>query len=133
MLAAPRTIALLATLAGLVACSVAAPGGGTSPMPPSLPPTGTLETAVAAAKADAAGRSGVAPEAIAVDLAQAVTWRDGSLGCPQPGVMYTMALVPGWRVVLRAGGSRLDYHLSRRGQIVLCPAGRSQDPLAADR
>jgi hypothetical protein len=34
MLAAPRTIALLATLAGLVACSVAAPGGGTSPMPP---------------------------------------------------------------------------------------------------
>ena len=125
-----RTIALLATLSGLVACSVAAPGGGAA-SPPG--PTETLESAVAAAKADAARRSGVAAEAIAVELAQAVTWRDGSLGCPQPDMMYTMALVPGWRVVLRAGAGRFDYHLSRRGALVLCPAGRSQDPPAADR
>jgi len=121
---------LLATLSGLGACSVAAPGGGAAPAPPR---TETLEAAVAAARADAAKRSGMAPEAIPVELAQAVTWRDGSLGCPQPDMVYTMALVPGWRVILRAGAGRLDYHLSRRGTLVLCPAGRSQDPLAADR
>lgn len=121
---------MLATLCGLGGCSVAALGGGAAPQPAR---TETLESAVAAAKADATKRSGFAPEAIAVASAQAVTWRDGSLGCPQPGVMYTMALVPGWRVVLRAGGISYDYHLSQRGALVLCPAGRARDPVANER
>jgi hypothetical protein len=38
-----------------------------------------------------------------------ITWDDGSLGCPKPG-MYTRALVDGFRAVLRAAGGELAYH-----------------------
>jgi hypothetical protein len=48
-----------------------------------------------------------------------VTWRDGSLGCPEPGMNYTMALVPGWHMIIRAGERLLDYRLSDRG-FMLC-------------
>jgi hypothetical protein len=39
-----------------------------------------------------------------------VIWRDGSLGCPQPGMMYTQALVDGFRIVLRVKGQEVSYH-----------------------
>ena len=61
--------------------------------------------------------------------AVAVTWADGSLGCPEPGMNYTMALVPGYRIKVQAGERQLDYHASRRGYFVLCPDVRSVDPL----
>jgi hypothetical protein len=62
-------------------------------------------------------------EDIAVDAAGAITWRDGSLGCPQPGMMYTQALVPGYQIVLRVGEETFDYHASERGHFVLCEGG----------
>ena len=34
--------------------------------------------------------------------------------------MYTQALVPGYRIVLEAGGRELDYHASESGTIKLC-------------
>jgi hypothetical protein len=34
--------------------------------------------------------------------AEAVTWPDGALGCPEPGIVYTQALVPGYWVVVEA-------------------------------
>jgi hypothetical protein len=40
-----------------------------------------------------------------------------------------MALVPGYRIKVRAGEQVLDYHASRRGYFVLCPAQRSVDPI----
>ena len=57
-----------------------------------------------------------------------MTWPDGSLGCPQPGINYTMALVPGYQIIVRAGEQRLDYHATRRGHFVLCPAGLAVEP-----
>ena len=38
---------------------------------------------------------------------------------------YTMALVPGYQILVDAGGETLDYHATERGQLVLCPPGRS--------
>jgi len=55
-----------------------------------------------------------------VDLARAVTWPDGSLGCPRPGVVYTQALVPGYQVVLALDASRYDYRVDTHGAPVLC-------------
>lgn len=52
--------------------------------------------------------------------AEAVIWNDGSLGCPQPGVMYTQALVDGYQVVFDVDGEMYDYHLSETGAFVLC-------------
>lgn len=66
--------------------------------------------AVAQAIADLAGQTGVEPSAIEVVSHEEVTWRDGSLGCPQPGRMYTQALVQGYRIVLNVEASHVVYH-----------------------
>ena len=66
---------------------------------------------------------------IKVLSAEAVTWSDGSLGCPQPGMMYTQALVPGFRIVLQAGEQTLNYHAMSRGKPVFCPASRVTAPV----
>jgi hypothetical protein len=78
---------------------------------------------------DLVERLGASREAIAVEEAGAVVWRDGSLGCPQPGMMYTQALVPGYRIILSAGEETFDYHASERGSFVLCEGGMAQEPL----
>lgn len=94
--------------------------------PPVPQPSAAL---VAAARAEAARRFGQAPAAFTLISAEPVTWRDGSLGCPQPGRTYTQALVPGWRVRLQGPNGELDYHASANGAPLLCPPDRSVDPL----
>jgi hypothetical protein len=88
-----------------------------------------LEEATRSARAAAARHSGAAADAIELVKAETVTWPDGSLGCPRPDMGYTQALVPGYRIRLRAHGALLDYHAGRSGRLVLCPARRSVDPL----
>ncbi len=103
------------------------------------PPPAVEEKAVANAPAemieaaldDAANRSTTARADIKVMSAEAVTWPDGSLGCPQPGMMYTQALVAGYRIVLQAGEQTLNYHAMSRGRPVFCPAGRVVPPVPA--
>lgn len=71
-------------------------------------------------KADAAQKAGVDVAQVEVVSEEQVTWNDGSLGCPKPGVMYTQALVPGYRVVLKIGATQYDYHASQRGGFIEC-------------
>lgn len=71
-----------------------------------MPEDGPLATAIA----DLSRHSGVDPGDIQVVVNEPVTWRDGSLGCPEPGKMYTQALVDGYRIVLRAAGQDVAYH-----------------------
>ncbi len=92
-----------------------------------LPNAGTA--LVEAARADAARRFGQPPSTFTLVSAEPVTWRDGSLGCPQPGRVYTQALVAGWRIRLRGPNGELDYHARTNGVPVLCPPDRSVDPL----
>jgi hypothetical protein len=68
-------------------------------------------------------------DAIAVEEAGAVVWPDGSLGCPQPGMMYTQALVPGYQIVLSVGDETYDYHASQNGYFLLCEEGMAEEPL----
>jgi hypothetical protein len=65
---------------------------------------------VAASIADLAGRLGVDTSSIEVVSVEEVTWRDGSIGCPQPGMSYTQALVNGSRIVLRVSGQDHQYN-----------------------
>jgi len=81
---------------------------------------------------DASRRSGVAEAELVIEQSARVTWNDGSLGCPQPGMTYTQALVPGWRLIIRAGEQTLDYRCSDRGYFMLCPAGRGRPPQLRD-
>jgi hypothetical protein len=103
-----------------------------TPPPTTMPVPLTLETAVQAALADASRRSGLAIEALQVLGASSVTWRDGSLGCPQPDRAYTQALVPGYRIRVRAAGQEFDYHAGLRGAVSWCPPGRAVEPLPDD-
>ena len=48
------------------------------------------------------------------------TWNDASLGCPEPGMSYTQALVDGWRIVVKAGGSTYDYRFGGDSTPLLC-------------
>lgn len=70
---------------------------------------------------DVARRTGLKPDAIKLGSAESVTWQDGSLGCPEPDVMYTQMLVPGYRVRIEAGGRLWGYHAARFGTPLLCP------------
>lgn len=65
-------------------------------------------------------RTGADPAGMKVVVAESLTWADGSLGCPRPGMLYTQALVPGYRVVIAHQGFRYDYRASTRGHFFLC-------------
>jgi hypothetical protein len=110
----------IALTAALLAPSMAQAQGEAAPR--------SLAAVVDAALADAAKRSGLAAAQLEVMSAASVTWADGSLGCPRPGLLYPQALVPGYRVRLKIGAEVWDYHAGERGAPVLCPAGRAHDP-----
>jgi hypothetical protein len=75
--------------------------------------------------ADAATIAGVDPDAVKLVSVKPVTWPDGSLGCPKPGVMYTQSVVPGFHVIVRAGDQKLDYRVGRAGTAKRCDSGAS--------
>jgi len=65
-------------------------------------------------------------------MAKAVTWNDGALGCPEPGMMYTQALVDGFQVVVRAADQELDYRVGRDGTFMICEGGGGDIPSSSD-
>ena len=71
------------------------------------------------ARSDLAARIAVPEEEIAITGAAAVTWNDGSIGCPQPGMFYTQVLVEGARVTLLHDDTTYAYHQSGDG-LFLC-------------
>lgn len=82
---------------------------------------------VTLAVADAAERTGLAEDDIELEELSMVTWSDGALGCPEPDVMYTQALVEGYRIVLDADGRQLVYHGALGDDPFLCED--PQEPL----
>ncbi|AXH96358.1 hypothetical protein [Ornithinimicrobium avium] len=94
-------------------------------------PTGPVPQAVLdrpdvqAAVADYAKRMDVAVDDVKVVGFAEVTWSDGSLGCPQPGMMYTQALVPGYQLVLRAAGRTASYHAAKDKAFSYCANPKS--------
>jgi hypothetical protein len=92
-----------------------------------------VQSMLPALREDAARRSGAAAADLRVLLVEDVIWPDGALGCPEPGRVYTQALVPGHRVLIAAPGALeapMHYHISARGSAWLyCPAERVQAPL----
>lgn len=49
-------------------------------------------------------------DAIELVVAESVVWSDGSIGCPEPGMLYTQALVEGYRIVLAVDGEEVAFH-----------------------
>ncbi|MDJ0906608.1 MAG: hypothetical protein QNI96_11355 [Woeseiaceae bacterium] len=81
--------------------------------------------------ADLEGRTGAQRAEFETLQAQAVQWNDGALGCPEPGQVYTQAIVDGFRVVLKHEGKTYDYHAAAKGFFKLCTGfrpNRSENP-----
>lgn len=78
--------------------------------------------AVANAISDLAQRLSVAPDEVSLVEAKAVTWPNGSLGCPQEGQVYTQALVEGFQVLVSHGDRIYDYRANELGDVRLCPS-----------
>lgn len=82
-------------------------------------PSGIPDTHWAAILADLE-RLGVPTNGLEVVSARAVTWPNGALGCPKPGTMYTQALIDGYQVVVKAGGTTYDYRFGSTPVPRLC-------------
>ncbi len=90
----------------------------------SVPPD-VMQRLIEAAARDA----GVNADEVVLERAEDTTWRDGSLGCPQPNMAYTQALVEGYWVVLHAGGEEFDMRVTRRGTFTRCQGSTKQPPI----
>lgn len=69
---------------------------------------------------DLAQRLNLQLDQITVVSAQAVTWPDGSLGCPRPGMVYPQVQQDGMRIILSANGQEYDYRSGERRPPFLC-------------
>lgn len=108
-----------------------APNAETVPAPQPVMPELQLpadSAAVQAAVADLSTRLGIGADEITVVRAEPVVWSDGSLGCPQPDMMYTQALVDGVFIQLKAGDKLYDYHGGGSQDIFLCESAAPVAP-----
>ena len=86
---------------------------------------------IAYARSDLAQKLGLDLATIEVVAYEVAIWRDGSLGCPQPGMMYTQALVDGYLIQLRVGEQTYNYHGANGHDPFLCiddPETTNQPP-----
>jgi hypothetical protein len=102
----------------------------TSPEDPVTAPSVPTGSNVDIAVADLATRLDIDPTEIQIVSVEEVTWPDGSLGCPRPGMSYTQALVDGQLIVLSVDGTDYEYHSGRTGDPFYCPADRATPPVA---
>lgn len=109
---------LLAILGALLLVGCEAPSGNTTEKPE--PNSMAIREQVKLAIIDLAERLGAPADEIKILRDESVTWRNGSLGCPRKGMMYTQALVPGTLIVLGHDGHEYEYHAGRDGEAAYC-------------
>jgi hypothetical protein len=80
----------------------------------------TQTAATGAARDEAAKALGVPPDQVSVEAVEPVQWRDASLGCAEPGKVFTPAITPGLRIVVSAAGQRREVHVDGAGRTVIC-------------
>jgi hypothetical protein len=119
-----------AVIGGVVVAALGAPLTACASALP-MPNTVSIQPALTVLLEDAARRSGLPVARLRVLAIEAVVWRDGALGCPQPGRLYPQVLVPGYRVRIAEvdGAHAFDYHVGERGGWTHCPPERAQEPL----
>ncbi len=112
------------------------PIGGLRPTPTSTPaPQTDLTPAEQAAVARLASILNLPPEEISVVSTEAVEWPDGCLGIQRPGMMCTQAIVPGYRIILKAGGEQFEFRTNESGSQVVqagdAPLGLMEEAITA--
>ena len=89
----------------------------------------SLSEQIQFAENELAQRLGIAPESITLSEARQVSWRSGAQGCPEPGMNYTQALVPGSLIFLKVGDEIHAYHAKHGGKPFYCPWDRAEQPV----
>jgi hypothetical protein len=131
-------IAFLATVWVVAGCSAAGASERPSLVPasdqpvrvtpgtsPAKPGTSDLPASITdPVVADIARLAGVPVSEVTIISAQEMTFSDGSLGCPQPGMVYTQAIVDGYKIIAEAGGTTFDVRGSGRTFRVCSPAAK---------
>jgi hypothetical protein len=79
-----------------------------------------LEGLVEKAKEDLAQRLSISVSQINLVEATPVTWPDGSLGCPQPDMVYTQVQVDGLLIRLGVDDRVYEYHSGGNRAPFLC-------------
>lgn len=87
-----------------------------------------IDRQVAFAKQELAVRLGIDTADIEVTTVRTVQWRSGAAGCPQPGMNYTMAIVPGVLILLEVGDDAYRYHAGVGREPFFCPAELAEAP-----
>ena len=110
--------------------SAAPVGTGAAPTPPPTGSSPAASPAVEAAVSALASALNLPPSQIRVVSADPHQWPDGCLGLPGEGEMCAMHVVPGYRVVLQAGGATYTYRTDQVGDEVRAenPAGTPGSP-----
>ncbi len=96
--------------------------GDNTQMNPSLPtPSASgLEGLIEIAKEDLAQRLSIPTGDISLVEAKEVVWSDGSLGCPQPDMMYAQVLTPGYLIKLKYDIRDFEYHAGKDRSLTYC-------------
>jgi hypothetical protein len=97
-------------------------------MTPSPPADPGLQSLINMAITDLAQRLGVPANEIVLLEATSVVWPDGSLGCPQEGMVYAQVLTPGYLIRLQAGIQEFEYHASKGTTVIYCENPSSPVP-----
>lgn len=93
----------------------------TEPVPENILVVGEVPEAILRAILDdAMARTGLTENDFEMTRGEAVTWPDGSLGCPTPGEAYITVITPGYWVELTGPGVVLDYRADTSGNFKLC-------------
>jgi hypothetical protein len=101
----------------------AQPTQGDKPQMNPLLPTPSapgLEGLIETAKQDLAQRLSVQTSDIILVEANEVIWPDGSLGCPQPGMMYAQVLTSGYLIKLKYDIRDFEYHAGKDRSLTYC-------------
>ena len=101
-----------------VAPEATLPPAETAASAPMPLPAGSVE---AKAVEDLSRRLNLGSGALQLTAKESVEWSDGSLGCPVPGMMYTQAIVPGYKLTYSDGSQSYVVHTDASGtRVVLC-------------
>ena len=108
------------------AATATTPAATTAPAAPAAP----AGTAIAPGSPEASALEGLARNTgldagtLVLIAKEVQEWSDGSLGCPEPGMMYTQALVSGYKLTFSDGTNTYDVHTDEAGsRAVLCQNG----------
>ena len=93
-----------------------------------VPDDDSMDQKIKDAVMDLASRTGVAADTIIVREARSVNWGSGAVGCPEPGMNYTQAMVPGLLLLLEADGTIYHFHGRRGSSLFYCPDERAEPP-----